>query len=49
MNMREHDVHRVNIPISDSEAGVTFYVCWRKEDSKRFRPLEKRLAAQNEK
>ena len=41
MNMRTHDINRVNIPISDSEAAATFYVCFTKADSKRFNPLAK--------
>ncbi|MBR1764176.1 MAG: LysR family transcriptional regulator [Ruminococcus sp.] len=48
MNMRPHDVNRVNIPISDSEASTSFYICWRREDNKRFRLLAKRLESQNE-
>lgn len=32
--------NRITIPISDNEATASFYVCWRKEDDKKFAALE---------
>ncbi|MBQ8967268.1 LysR family transcriptional regulator [Ruminococcus sp.] len=43
MGMQGQDNNRVNIPIADEAAKATFYCCWRKEDSKRFRAFAKRL------
>lgn len=43
IKMPQHHDNRVNIPIADDAAKVTFYCCWRKEDNKRFKWLAKWL------
>lgn len=47
INIRQNDVKRVNIPISDDAAKAVFYCCWRREDNKKLGPLAKWLDERN--
>ena len=46
--MQGQNSNRVAIPIKDEEAKATFYCCWKKSDSKKFKILEKYLLANSD-
>ncbi|MDO4943858.1 MAG: LysR family transcriptional regulator [Ruminococcus sp.] len=51
LKMRQKELrnsNRVSIPIKDSEARATFYCCWNKSDSKKFKALEHYFQKANE-
>lgn len=51
LKMRKEELgnsNRVAIPIKDSEAKSTFYCCWKRSDSKKFKALENYFIKENE-